>query len=193
MEILLFITSVIFLASAGYFHNRIDSEFNRTTKAILFTAGVVYSYMGFLYATNPDTVIRAWRYLDWLITVPFLLTELYLFLDEKLRKQKDLILVIAFSIIMLVLGLLGELHYLNKWFTNSVGSAFMAGIFYILFKKLPKKHFKFLTAVAVLWLFYPIVYVVEDSILTIILFSIVDLSAKVGTAFYIKKQEQVLF
>ncbi len=192
METLLFITSAIFLSSAGYFHNRLDNQFNRTTKGILFSSAVVYSFMSFLYATNPDTVIRAWRYLDWFITVPLLLTELYLFLDEKLRKQKDLILIIVFSIIMLGLGLLGELHYLNKWLTNSVGSAFMAGIFYILFKKLPKEHFKFLTAVAVLWLFYPIVYVVEDSILTIILFSIVDLLAKVGTAFYIKNQEQYL-
>lgn len=192
MEILLFLTSAIFLASAGYFHNRLDTIFNRTTKGILFSAAVVYSFMGFLYATNPDTVIRAWRYLDWLITVPLLLTELYLFLDKKLRKQKDLVLIIVLSIIMLVLGLLGELHYLNKWLTNLVGLLAMGGIFYILYKKISKQHIKFLTAVVILWLFYPIVYIVEDNILTIVLFSIVDLSAKVGTAFYIKNQEQYL-
>lgn len=192
METLLFITSGMFLASAGYFHNRIDNQFNRTTKGILFTAAVIYSFMGFLFATNPFTVIRTWRYLDWFITVPLLLSELYLFLDIKLRKQKDLILMITFSIIMLGLGLLGELDYLNKWLTNLVGSLAMGGIFYILYKKIPKQHIKFLTTVIILWLFYPMVYLIDDNLLVLVLFSIVDLSAKVGTAFYIKSQEKYL-
>lgn len=192
METLLFITSAIFLASAGYFHNRIDNEFNRTTKGILFTAGVVYTYMGLLYADNPYVVIREWRYLDWFITVPLLITELYKFLDVKLRQQKDLVLAIIFALVMLGLGLLGELHYINKWLANITGSVFGAGLFYILFKKIPKQHFKFLTTVAVLWLFYPIVYVIEDNTWTLIAFSIVDLLAKVGTAFYIKYQEKYL-
>lgn len=192
MEILLFITSGIFLLSAGYFHNKLDTEFNRTTKGILFTAAVVYSFMGFLYADNPDTVIRAWRYFDWFITVPLLLKELYLFLDSKLRVKKDLILIVSFSLVMLGLGLLGELHYLDKWLANIIGSIFGAGIFYILFKKIPKHHFKFLKTVTILWLFYPIAYVIEDNNLTIILFSLVDLSAKVGTAFYIKFQEKYI-
>lgn len=192
METLLFVTSAIFLISAGYFHNRIDNQFNRTTKGILFTAAVIYSFMGFLFATNPYTVIRAWRYLDWFITVPLLLSELYLFLDAKLRKQKDLILMISFSTIMLGLGLLGELDYLNKWLTNSVGLLSMGGVFYILYTKIPKQHIKFLTTVIILWLFYPIVYLLNDNLLILVLFSIVDLLVKIGTAFYIKNQEKHL-
>ena len=192
METLLFLTSGIFLISAWYFHNRLDTTFNKTTKGILFSASVIYSFMGFLVTTNPDVVIRAWRYADWLITVPLLVYELYLFIEPKLRKQKDLILIIGCSVIMLVLGLLGELHYLNKWLANITGSVFGIGVFYILFKKFPKKHFKFLTTVAILWSFYPIVYVIEDSVLTLISFSIVDLLAKVGTAFYIKAKEDSL-
>jgi bacteriorhodopsin len=192
METLLFITSGIFLASSCYFHNRLDTVFNRTTKGILFTAATIYSFMGFLYATNPYAVIRAWRYLDWFITVPLLLSELYLFLDVKLRKQKDLILIITLSIIMLGLGLLGELKYLDKWLTNLVGSLSMGGIFYILYKKIPKQHIKFLTTIIILWLFYPMVYLVDDTVLILLLFSIVDLLAKVGTAFYIKSQEKYL-
>ena len=192
IEILLFTTSSIFLASAGYFHNKIDSVFNRKTKGILFTASVIYSFMGFLYSTNPDTVIRAWRYIDWFITVPLLLTELHLFLSPKIRKNKDLVLAVAFSIIMLSLGLLGELKYLDKIIANLVGSIFGIGVFYVYFKKIQKKHFRFLLTIAALWTFYPIVYVVNDSILTIALFSIVDLSVKVGTAFYISKQEKLI-
>lgn len=192
METLLFLTSGIFLISAWYFNKRLDTTFNKTTKGILFSASVIYSFMGFLVTTNPDVVIRAWRYVDWLITVPLLVYELYLFIEPKLRKQKDLILVISCSIIMLVLGLLGELHYLNKWLTNITGSVFGVGVFYILFTKISKQHFKFLTTVAILWLFYPIVYLIEDSVLTLISFSIVDLLAKVGTAFYIKAKEDSL-
>lgn len=190
MEFILFLTSCIFLASAGYFHNRMDSEFNTKTKGILFTASVIYSFMGLLFATNPDVVIRVWRYMDWFITVPLLITELYLFLDEKIKKQKDLILAIIFSLIMLGFGLLGELKYIDKLLANILGSIAGVGIFYIFFKKIKKEHFKFLRGIAILWLFYPIVYMVQDSLLTILLFSIVDLSAKVGTAFYIKNQEK---
>lgn len=176
--------------SAAYFHNRVDSQFNRTTKGILFTASVVYSFMGFLYADNPDTVLRAWRYFDWFITVPLLLTELFLFLDKKLRKQSDLIITIGLSIIMLSFGLLGELNYVNKWIANIMGIIPAVGMFYILFKKTPMEHLKFLKSVMLLWLFYPIVFMFDDNNLTIILFAIVDLTAKVGTAFYIKKQEK---
>lgn len=190
MEILLFVTSCIFLMSAAYFHNRVDSQFNRTTKGILFTASVVYSFMGFLYADNPDTVLRAWRYFDWFITVPLLLTELFLFLDKKLRKQSDLIITIGLSIIMLSFGLLGELKYMDKWIANIMGTIPAVGMFYILFKKTPMEHLKFLKSVVLLWLFYPIVFMFNDNNLTIILFSIVDLTVKIGTAFYIKKQEK---
>lgn len=194
MEILLIVTSLIFLISAGYFYfcKELNPQFKQTNTSILLTASFVYAYMGFIYAGDQDVIIRAWRYLDWLITVPLLLTELYLFLDKKLRQKKDLTLIVIFSSIMLGLGLLGELHYLNKWIANIIGSGFGVGLFYILFKKIPKKHLKFLKSVAILWLFYPIVYVIEDSVLTLVLFSIVDLLAKVGVAFYIKSQEKYL-
>ena len=190
MEFVLFLTSFVFLVSTIYFHNRVESEFNNKTKGILFTAAVTYSFMGLLFATNPDVVIRSWRYMDWFITVPLLLSELYLFLDNKTKNQKDLILTITFSLIMLGFGFLGELNYMNKWVSNILGSIAGVGIFYVLFKKIKKEHFKFLRAVAVLWLFYPIVYVIQDSWWTILLFSIVDLTSKVGTAFYIKNQER---
>lgn len=190
MEFVLFLTSFVFLVSTIYFHNRVESEFNNKTKGILFTAAVTYSFMGLLFATNPDVVIRSWRYMDWFITVPLLLSELYLFLDNKTKNQKDLILTITFSLIMLGFGFLGELNYMNKWVSNILGSIAGVGIFYVLFKKIKKEHFKFLRVVAILWLFYPIVYVIQDSWWTILLFSLVDLTSKVGTAFYIKNQER---
>jgi bacteriorhodopsin len=192
METLLFLTSCIFLASAGYFHNKIDTVFNKTTKGILFSAAVIYSFMGFLVTTNPDIVIRSWRYVDWFITVPLLIYELYLFIEPKFRKEKELVLMIGFSILMLVFGLVGELGYLNKWLTNIIGSVFGFGSFYLLFKRMPKQHFKFLRAISILWVFYPITYLIEDSVWTIIAFAVVDLSVKVGSAFYIESREKFI-
>ena len=190
METILFLTSLIFLAFTGYFHNRVEGIFNKTTKGILFTASTIYAFMTLLYSNNPDTVIRLWRYIDWFITVPLLMGQLYLFIDVKVRKQKHLISIIGMSIFMLTMGLFGELGYISKLTTNLLGTLSMSGIFYVLFTKIPKKHFKFLLTVSVLWLFYPIVYLIQDSVSTIIAFSIVDLCAKVGTSFYIESKEK---
>jgi bacteriorhodopsin len=42
----------------------------------------------------------------------------------------------------------------------------------------------------VLWLFYPIVYFFADSIWTIAMYALVDLTAKLGMAIYIKENDE---
>ena len=193
MVSLFFITSIIFLVFGSYFHSFVKSKtlFDKISSLIYFTASVVYAFIGLIYLNSPYSMIRTFRYLDWFITVPLLLYQLYLFLDRRLKTQKDLILLIISSLGMLSFGLIGELGYLNKILANSLGSMFGAIIFYIWFAKCKKEDINFFIAVSILWLFYPIVYLIEESTLTLILFSLVDTFAKVGTGIFIRKKKSI--
>lgn len=111
-----FITSIIFLLSAFYFHHLVTPKkiYDKISAVILFTASTCYALMGLLYLDNPYIMIRALRYFDWFITVPLLVYQLYLFLDRRLRSKIDLYRTVIFSVLMLVAGLLGELNVIDK-------------------------------------------------------------------------------
>ena len=191
MEPLLFITSLVFFLFTYYFYKKEEQTFfTKTSRIILFTATVIYSFMGMLFANNPDTVIRLWRYLDWFITVPVLIYQMYFFLKEKYQTSKNLITLILSSIIMLFFGLLGELNILDKILSNTFGTVFMFLTFYLLLSKVKIGHKNFFMSICLLWLFYPTVYLFNDNILTIILFSITDLVAKIGSSLYIHSKEK---
>ena len=191
MELLLYITSFIFFVFTYFFYQKEEQTlFTKSSRIILFTATVIYSFMGMLFANNPDTVIRLWRYLDWFITVPVLIYQMYFFLKEKYQTRKNLITLILSSLTMLFFGLIGELHILDKVLSNSFGTLFMFLTFYLLISKVKIEHKNFFMSICLLWLFYPTVYLFNDNILTIILFSITDLIAKIGSSFYIHTREK---
>lgn len=190
MTFFLLLTSLIFLASGIYFARKSDSVLTRTSKTILFTASGIYFLMAVLMFYVPNISLRPWRYLDWFITVPLLLIELYEFASN--RSRKNIIIMVVASLIMLLLGLLGELTYIDKLWANGIGFLFGVLIFYILFKNINARHLEFLKSITLLWCFYPIAYLVNDNLLTIVLFSVVDLLAKVGSAFYIEYQQKYI-
>ena len=103
---------------------------------------------------------------------------MYFFLKEKYQTSKNLITLILSSIIMLFFGLLGELNILDKILSNTFGTVFMFLTFYLLLSKVKIGHKNFFMSICLLWLFYPTVYLFNDNILTIILFSITDLSCQ---------------
>jgi len=116
---------------------------------------------------------------------------LYWFLDRTKRKKEDLVILTILSTLMLSFGLFGELNYLSKVWADIIGSIFGMGIGYILFTKSKTKDRTFFITVGVLWLFYPIVYLIEETLVTLLLFSIVDVMAKLGTGFYIRKKKSL--
>jgi bacteriorhodopsin len=99
---------------------------------------------------------------------------------------------------MLGFGLLGEIGFKENWlFVNEgqlfdlrlnefkiicgmIATGFMSQLFIRLSGNLDQTKVKLFTRVLLLWCFYPIVYFMSESLLTLVLFSVVDLMAKVG-------------
>ncbi len=86
---------------------------------------------------------------------------------------------------MLLFGFLGEASIIPKIFGGMIGTMFSIYTFVSLADGIKKDQIKFYTGVLALWMFYPIVYFATDSLLTIALYSTVDLMAKLGVAIYI--------
>jgi bacteriorhodopsin len=195
MELVFFITSVIFLGCATYFHGfaRSKNIFDKTSSLILFTASAIYAYMGLIYLNDPYSMVRVFRYLDWVITVPLLLYQFFLFIRIYHRNPFDLISLIGLSVLMLIFGFLGEINYLPKLIALTLGTIPAIGIFYILFKKSKPIDHKFFKSMAILWLFYPIVYLLPETWVTLVSWSVVDILAKVGAGLYIKKKKSFKF
>lgn len=195
MENLFFITSIIFLGCATYFHAcvRCKSIYDKISSIIFFTASAIYAFMGLTYLDNPYFMIRAFRYLDWVITIPLLLYQFWFFLKRTKRHNFDLISLISLSFLMLIFGFLGEVNHLPKLTALTLGTIPTIGIFYILFKKSKPIDHRFFTSMAVLWSFYPIVYLLPETWFTLISWSIVDILAKVGSGLYIRKKKSLRF
>jgi bacteriorhodopsin len=86
---------------------------------------------------------------------------------------------------MLLFGFLGEASIIPKVLGGFIGTMFSIYTFVSLSNGIKKKQLNFFIGVLTLWMFYPIVYFTTDSLMTIILYSLVDLTAKLGVAIYI--------
>jgi bacteriorhodopsin len=166
--------------------------------ALIYTlAGSTYILMGYLNYIGDDTPIRVLRYMDWFITVPLLVIQMGYFFSGRYN-MKRAIPPIILSTVMLIFGLLGELNFNQDWsmvtngqFMNMthrefkivmgmISVGFMSNLFISIARCLTNNHLKLFVKVLLLWCFYPIVYFIPESVTTILLFSLVDLTAKAG-------------
>lgn len=183
---ILLLTSLAFLAGSGYFGLKAKESLQAKLSAIiLLIAGSTYTLMNYLYGIDNETNLRIWRYLDWLFTVPILIYQLYLYLDNKGKNIKTLIWSIVCMLGMLAFGFLGESGLISKIAGGLLGTMFSIYTFVALSNGIGKTKIKFYLSILGLWMFYPIVYFFTDSLLTIAMYSLVDLSAKLGVAVYI--------
>lgn len=188
---ILLITSSIFLTGAAFFgYKSKNSIQERLSSVILLIAGSSYMFMHYLYGIDPEINLRTWRYLDWLFTVPILIYQMYLYLDNRGRTIKTLIWSITCMLGMLGFGFLGEAAIISKVLGGLLGTMFSIYTFVALSNGIGKNKVKFYLSILGLWMFYPVVYFFTDSILTIILYSLVDLSAKLGVAAYIYTRDK---
>jgi bacteriorhodopsin len=74
---------------------------------ITFIAAVHYFYMRDYWASFGESP-TFFRYVDWVLTVPLMALEFYLILKVAGAKQSLLIKMIAYSVVMLVAGYIGE-------------------------------------------------------------------------------------
>ena len=83
-------------------------------------AAVHYLYMRDAYAAMGDEGVTAFRYVDWILTVPLMCVEFYLIL-QKAGAQKSLLWNMIFlSTVMLVTGYVGEAGLGNAAFWGGV-------------------------------------------------------------------------
>ena len=188
MEILLFATSLVFYSFSFYFFkNRKNSLHDKLSTITMGIAGTLYLTMGGLLLNDPDTYLREIRYFDWIITVPILMYQMFLFLKED-AKLSNYIGSIACIMLMLIAGWLGESGFWIKEYLGVIGTIFSIYAFVVLANDIKPKDYTFFFAILGLWSFYPIVYFLPESIYTIIGYCIADLSAKIGSSLYIKKK-----
>lgn len=191
ISILLLTTSILFLVGALFLG--LDSKNSLQSKLstiILLIAGSSYMWMNYIYGLDNTVNLRTWRYLDWLFTVPILVYQMYLYLDPFGRTKGSLITSIACMLGMLGLGFAGEAGIISKFLGGFLGTIFAIYTFVSLSNGISKDKIKFYTSVLGLWLFYPVVYFFADSIWTIVMYALVDLSAKLGMAIYIKETNE---
>jgi len=138
-----------------------------------------YVYKTFLIHAKTEKEIIGWRYLDWVITTPFLLLCLCLLLADEII-WGPFIIILIFNKIMLFSGLLGELNIINKYTGLIVGFIAMIIMFILIYINfyVEKNTFLFWFFI-VLWSGYGIVYLLDD-ILKLYLYNILDVFSKVG-------------
>ena len=186
ISIVLLTTSLLLLIGSMFFgYNSLNSIQSKLSSIILLIAASSYMWMFHLYGLDNDTNLRTWRYLDWAFTIPLLIYQMYTFLNVKHRNISTLLISISCMLLMLLFGFLGESYMITKLFGGIIGTMFSIYTFVALSNGIKKEQVKFYLGVLTLWMFYPIVYFMSDSLLTIVGYSIVDLMSKLGVAIYI--------
>ena len=108
-----FIGSMAMMAATVFFFfsmNQVSGKWRTSmlvSGLITFIAAVHYFYMRDFWAEN-GTSPTEFRYIDWILTVPLMCVEFYLILKAFGAKQGLLWKMIAYSLVMLVFGYLGE-------------------------------------------------------------------------------------
>ena len=171
----------VFIGSALFFFlSRFDvAEKYRSAVTI---SGVIVTIAGYHYwrigksfdaALAGEAVFNeAYRYVDWVVTVPLLLAELVLVLSLSADRRRSLMnRLVPASFLMIALGYPGEISTdpTQKWIWWALSMVFFVYILTVLFGELSKQIASereevrstltaLRTVLLVTWLFYPIAY-----------------------------------
>ena len=132
-----FIGCMAMMAASAFFFlslNQFDKKWRTSVLVsglITFIAAVHYMYMRDAAMAGDVMNITAFRYVDWILTVPLMCVEFYLITKKAGAKMSLLWKLIAASVIMLVTGYLGETIYRESSVMWGVISG--AAYFYIVF------------------------------------------------------------
>lgn len=129
---------------------------------------IFYSWM--VYNFDKIQNITPYRYLDWIVTTPTMLVTLMAYLDEGnkdnlldfIKKNKDFtIKIVTLNLLMLILGLLGELNKIN--YQNAIILGFIPFIYYFkliydqyIHKNISKDKLKLFYFFFIVWSLYGI-------------------------------------
>ncbi len=162
---------------------------------ISIIAGVFYGR--FLKMITEEGVdfkkINELRYLDWFTTTPLMLLGLGLVLTYNLKisfKFKSFIIMLLLNYGMLIIGYLGEIGKINKYFATLGGFVLFALLYYYIYsqfiksKKVIQNTIIYIVFV-IFWAIYGIAYLAEPKLKNLI-YNILDVFAKcfVGIGFW---------
>ena len=197
ISVLLSITGILFLGMSVFNAIKNNNIISKLSTVIFTIAGSTYLFMSCLNSLGDDTPIRVLRYIDWFLTVPLMIIQMSYFFSGKNNIKKTFIPILL-TVLMLGFGLLGEIGFKENWLLvidsqlfdlrlnefktvcGMIATGFMSQLFIRLSGNLDQTKVKLFTRVLLLWCFYPIVYFMSESFITLVLFSVVDLTAKVG-------------
>ena len=205
------LTFAVFLGSALFFFiSRMDVA--PVYRMAVTISGVIVTIAGYHYfrimqsfekaAMGEGLFNEAYRYVDWVVTVPLLLTELVLVLSIAAERRKALLTkLVPYSALMIALGYPGEISSdtTTKWIFWALSMVFFVLILATLFGELSKQIAAerpevqatlrgLRTVLLVTWSFYPIAYLfpvfLDDASLAFVLvnvgYAIADITAKAG-------------
>ena len=205
------LTFAVFLGSALFFFiSRTDVA--PAYRMAVTISGVIVTIAGYHYfrimqsfdkaVVGEGLFNEAYRYVDWVVTVPLLLTELVLVLSIAAERRKALLMkLIPYSALMIALGYPGETSAddTTKWIFWALSMVFFVLILATLFGELSKQIASerpevqstlrtLRTVLLVTWSFYPIAYLfpilLDDAGLGFVLvnvgYAIADMTAKAG-------------
>ena len=158
----LILTTIVVLI-AGYHYVRIFNSWNDA-----------FHYVGGIYLQAGPPFNEGYRYVDWLLTVPLLLSELILVLRLESKVARSLIIRLSVaSVFMIGLGYPGELassHSTARLVWGGLSTIFFVYILYVLFVELtrslggqPERVRNLVSGMRYIllftWLVYPIAFV----------------------------------
>jgi len=205
------LTFAVFLGSALFFFIS-RSDVSPAYRMAVTISGVIVTIAGYHYfrimqsfeaaAKGEGLFNEAYRYVDWVVTVPLLLTELVLVLAIAPARRKALLnKLIPYSVAMIALGYPGEISSDSgtAWLYWGLSMVFFVLILATLFGELStqiaserpevQSTLKGLrTVLLVTWSFYPIAYLapilLADAALGFVIvnvgYAIADITAKAG-------------
>lgn len=205
------LTFAVFLGSALFFFLSRREVAPRYRMAVTIS-GVIVTIAGYHYfrilssfesaALGESLFNEAYRYVDWIITVPLLLTELVLVLSIDAARRRSLLQrLIPYSFLMIVLGYPGEVSDSTStaWVFWALSMVFFVLILWTLFGELSRQitderaevrsTLRSLRLVLlVTWSFYPIAYLfpllLADAgtafVLVNVGYAVADITAKAG-------------
>ena len=173
------IASIVFIIATTYFlfkHEWVAAY-------ICAIAGSAYIFMVIKSDTNTDPLNRSARYLDWALTTPL---TVYIILGLAGFSEREKLIIAGADLAMIFAGWMGTKQPQNMlmWFT--VGCLLFLPVFYYLFLVTRKKgHAAVAILTLVVWLIYPIVYIIDrykliDKAAIEWFLIILDMTAKVG-------------
>lgn len=132
-----FIGCMAMMAASAFFFlslNQFDKKWRTSVLVsglITFIAAVHYMYMRDAAMAGDVMNITAFRYVDWILTVPLMCVEFYLILKVAGAKKSLMWRLILLSVVMLVTGYMGESGSDSVIFGTISGLAYFAIVYEI--------------------------------------------------------------